>query len=53
MNKVWKRMIKSCPKSFVGSESFPKKIRKQLCEEDKPRATQEYDLKKPFGYTGI
>lgn len=53
MNKIWKRMLVSLPKSFRGTSSFPKGIRKQLCEADKPRAMQEYDIKKPFGYTGI
>ena len=53
MNKAWKRMIASLPKSFIGSNSFPKDIRKQLIALDKPRATQEHDVKKPFGYNGI
>ena len=53
MKKTWKRMMASLPKSFLGTDSFPRKIRKQLCEADRPRAMQEYDVKKPFGYTGI
>lgn len=53
MNKAWKRLLILMPKSFLGTNSFPKSIRKELCLPDKPRAMQEYDVKKPFGYTGI